>query len=557
MKQRARSLSLAFLALTAGCGGDGADVPTSGAPASSGWFEEVAATSGVEFLHVPGPVRYWMPEIAAGGLGLFDMDGDGDLDLYAVQSGDLAVDAPGAEAPANRLFENQGDGTFVDVTERAGVGDTGYGYGCAVGDIDGDGRPDLYVTNVGPNVLYRNLGGGRFEDVTEAAGAAGAGWSSAASFLDIDGDGDEDLFVVNYLEWSPEVERECKGPRGNPSYCAPTAYGAETSDTLLLNRGDGTFEDVSAAKGLGEREGNGLGLVWGQLDSSPGLDVYVANDGNANQLWSWRASGPLVDRAMEMGCALSGNGVAEASMGVCLEDIDRDGRWDLMISHLAGETNTFYMGGGRGYRDRTSRTGTTSASLARTGFGMGLADFDHDGWLDLFVANGRVIYPSQPEDPERPFAEVDQLYRGQPGARFEDLGPNAITGAPLITVGRAAAFGDLDGDGDVDICTMEYGGPLRILRNVAPKAGGAATLSVLERDGSPAVGAVVRYELAGTSVMRQVQRTYSYCTTNDPAIHVGLGDQAQLASVEVTWLDGTRQTFGPVAAGDRAVLRRE
>ena len=389
--------------------------------------------------------------------------------------------------------------------------------------MDGDGLLDLYVANVGPNVLYRNLGGGRFEDITETAGAAGSEFGVAASFLDIDGDGDQDLFVVNYVEWAEDKERDCKNQRGQPAYCAPGAYNAESRDTLLLNRGDGTFEDVSEAKGLREGKGNGLGLVWGQLDEAPGLDVYVANDGNANRLWSWREDGPLADRAMVMGCALSANGQAEASMGVRLEDLDRDGSWDLMLSHIDGETNTFYMGGGRGYRDRTSRTGTTSASLARTGFGMGLADFDHDGWLDLYVSNGRVNFPSRPADPERPFAEIDQLFRGTAGARFEDLGPEAITGAPLVTVGRAAAFGDIDGDGDVDVCTLEFDGPLRILRNVAAKEGGAAVLSVLERDGNAAVGAVVIYELAGKTVRRQVQRTYSYCAANGPDVHVGSG----------------------------------
>lgn len=556
---RGLQIALAAILLTAGCGGDDGAAPgeDGGADAASAWFEEVAGASGVSFVHDPGPRRYWIPEIVAGGLGLFDFDADGDLDLYAVQGGDLAAAEPAADAPTNRLFENQGDGTFVDVTERAGVGDTGYGCGCAVGDVDGDGLLDLYVANVGPNVLYRNLGGGRFEDITEAAGAAGTEFGVAASFLDIDGDGDQDLFVVNYVEWAEDKERDCKNQRGQPAYCAPGAYKAESCDTLLLNRGDGTFEDVSEAKGLREGKGNGLGLVWGQLDGAPGLDVYVANDGNANRLWSWREDGPLSDRAMVMGCALSGNGQAEASMGVCLEDLDRDGSWDLMLSHIDGETNTFYMGGGRGYRDRTSRTGTTSASLARTGFGMGLADFDHDGWLDLYVSNGRVNFPSRPADPERPFAEIDQLFRGTAGARFEDLGPEAITGAPLVTVGRAAAFGDIDGDGDVDVCTLEFDGPLRILRNIATKAGGAAVLSVLERDGNAAVGAVVIYELAGKTVRRQIQRTYSYCAANGPDVHVGLGDQAGLDRVRVVWTDGVTREFGPVEAGERAVLRRD
>lgn len=545
-------LSLPALGLVA-CGGGGG---AAGQAAPGAWFREGAKAAGVDVLHGFGPTRYWIPEIAAGGLTLFDMEGDGDLDLYVVQGADLRAQGGGSTG-TNLLFENQGGGRFVDITERAGVGDTGFGYSCAVGDVDRDGLLDLYVTNVGDNVLYRNLGDGRFQDVTTAANAAGSGWSSTASFLDHDGDGDLDLYVVNYIDWSPEAERECLDARGGRSYCSPVSFQSPARDTLLVNRGDGTFEDRSVAAGLDAARGTGLGIVWGRLDDTPGLDVFVANDGMANQLWSGRAGGGFKDRALLCGCALSANGVAEAGMGVCLEDLDRDGHWDLVLTHLEGETNTFYMGSGSTFRDRSTRSGTSSASLQRTGFGIGFVDFDHDGWQDLYVANGRILGPAEPEDPTRPFAEPDQLFRGLPGGRFEELPHETIVGARTLTVGRTAAFGDLDDDGDVDVCVSECGGPLRLLFNEAPKVGGALTLTVLGRDGLAAVGAVVRYELSGTRVMRQVQRSWSYAASNDPRLHVGLGEASGLESVEVTWLDGTTSTFGPFAAGERPVLRRD
>ncbi len=553
-----------------GCGGDSnGDAPANSArpdaagagstegSGSSVWFQDVALSSGVRFQHGFGPTRLWMPEVAGSGLALFDMEGDGDLDLYALQGCDLDPD-PASATPSggNRLFENQGDGSFIDVTEEAGVGDTGFGMGCAVGDYDGDGRLDLYVTNLESNVLYRNLGDGRFEDVTQTSGTACSVWSTSAAFVDYDLDGHLDLYVVNYLVWDSSDEAACKNGRGERTYCDPNRYQSPERDTLFRNRGDGTFEDVSEAAGLGAAFGNGLGLVWGHLDDRPGVDFYVANDGMPNQLWSASGNGTFEDRAMVLGCALSGNGVAEAGMGACMEDMDRDGKWDLLVTHLSGETNTFYMSSRRGYRDRTSSSGTMGSSLSSTGFGVGMADFDHDGWLDVYVANGRVTHPGKPVDRARPLAEYDQVYSGKPGGGFTELDPGQVQSPQALTVSRGAAFGDIDGDGDVDVCINDYCGQLRILRNVAPKKGASLTLSVLEKDGQAALGAVVRFRDQGTSIQRQVQRAYSYCASNDPRLHFGLEEGTSIEQVEITWLDGTKETFGPVAAGGRVELKR-
>lgn len=565
LTHRLSTFSLLLVTFTVlGCGpdpGDEASIHQAGAAAGNSgsrpWFEEVALSCGVRFQHSFGPTRLWMPEIVASGVGLFDKEGDGDLDIYVLQGCDLDADPAAATLnEGNRLFENQGDGSFIDVTEHAGVGDTGFGMGCAVGDYDGDGRLDLYVTNMESNVLYRNLGDGRFEDVTEKTGTACPVWSSSAAFVDYDLDGNLDLYVVNYLVWSPSDEVACKSSRGQHTYCNPSRYQAPERDALFRNRGDGTFEDVSEAVGLGAGYGNGLGIVWGHLDDRPGIDFYIANDGMPNQLWSGSSEGTFEDRAMILGCALSGNGEAEAGMGACMEDMDRDGEWDLMITHLAGQTNTFYMSRQGAYRDRTANSGTTRSSRPFTGFGVGMADFDHDGWLDVYVANGRVNHAGAPPDPTRPLAEYDQVYAGQLGGRFSELEPENVEAQRALTVSRGAAFGDLDGDGDVDVCINDSSGQFRILRNVAIKKGASLTLSVLEENGQAAMGAVARFDYQGSAIQRQVQRTYSYCASNDPRLHFGLDKGTSIERIEITWLDGTKETFGPVESGGSVELKR-
>lgn len=542
--------------VVSGCGSD--KVTTQGSDSKTAqqdfWFEDVAEASGVDFVHSFGPIRYWLPEVMGPGVGLFDMDNDGDLDLYATQGGDLLLEPK--DQPTNKLYENQGDGTFVDVTAKAGVGDTGYGMGCAVGDYDSDGFLDLYVTNLGDNVLYRNLGDGTFENVTATAGVEAPGWSTSTGFLDFDGDGLLDLYVAQYVDWRAKDEKACFTQRGAPTWCHPNNYRGPQRDVLYRNKGDGTFEDVTMEKGLSAVYGNGLGLAWGQLDKKPGLDIYVANDGMANQLWSGKLDGKWEDRALLMGCALSGEGTAEAGMGVCLEDLNRDGAWDLVVTHLGGETNTFYMGGRRGLKDKTSRSGTAIASQPYTSFGVGLADFDHDGRLDMYVANGRVMDSIPRISDENVLVEPDQVYRGFEGGRFEELLPRGGTKTEVLTVARSAAFGDIDNDGDVDVVVGNNGGTLRILRNVAKKSGAAVQLHVLEADGLAAVGAILHMKVGDENRMRQVQRTYSYCSSHDPRVHVGLGAKSTIDSVSVTWLDGEVEEFGPFPAGKPATLKR-
>jgi hypothetical protein len=546
-----RRLGLATACLLAACG-----EPGGGAQASDpeAWFADATASSGVAFTHVAGAERrWWFPEIMGSGLGLADVDADGALDLYAVQSGDLA--APGSPAGENRLFRNRGDGRFEDVTARSGAGDRGYGMGCAFGDADGDGRVDLYVTNLGPNALYRNLGSCRFEEATARAGTGDPRWGTSAAFFDPDADGDLDLFVVNYVNWARARELECTSPDGRRDYCSPKNYNAPAVDVLYQNDGDGTFRDVSAASGIARAFGNGLGLAVADFDLDGNLDVYVANDQMPNQLWLGRGDLTFADEALLRGCAVDANGRSEASMGAVAFDHGDDGDADVFLTHLDGETNTFYENRGGEFADRTDALALGNPSLASTGFGVGAHDFDQDGRLDLFVANGRVTRATGRDGPAA-FAQPNQLYRGRADGRFEEL-PGALLGAPGPPgASRGAAFGDWDGDGDVDLALLDNGGALQLLVNRAGARGHWLGLSILERRGLPALGARVRLAWGAEVRWRTVQSAYGYLSSSEPRVHLGLGAHAGTVDARVTWVDGEERDFGALAVDRLHVLER-
>jgi hypothetical protein len=547
-----------FLWIVSACDGP-AETRALAAPArddtvAGAWFRDATARSGIDFVHVIGAERrWWFPEIMGSGLGWADVDADGDLDLYAVQSGDLAH--PGDARGANRMFANRGDGTFV--TLASGAEDRGYGMGCAFGDFDADGRVDLYVTNVGPNALYRNAGAGRFEDVTGSARTGDARWGTSCAFLDHDADGDLDLFVVNYVNWSPEREIRCSSASALRDYCSPKNYNAPAADVLYRNDGDGTFTDVSRASGILASFGNGLGISVADFDADGHLDVYVANDLMPNQLWLGRPGGRFEDEALLRGCAVDADGKSEAGMGCVAFDHGDDGDPDVFVTHLEGETNTLYENRAGEFADRMDALGLGSASLAFTGFGVGAHDFDHDGRLDVLVANGRVTRSRAAADPVSPaaFAEENQLFRGVADGRFEVL-PTAVGVSSAVPgTSRGAAFGDVDGDGDVDVAYSDNGGALRLLENLAGARGHWIGLRVRARDGTDALGARVRIDFGGQTRWRTVQTAYGYCSSNEPRVHFGLGDHAGPVRVAVHWPDGSRQELGELGADTLHELR--
>lgn len=522
---------------------------------SESWFVERGMERGVDFQHSTGSERrFQLPEIMGSGVGLFDYDNDGDLDLYLVQCGDLEASAE--DRPPNRLFQNDGRGFFQDVTTAAGVGDRGYGMGCATGDYDADGDVDLYVTNLGSNVLYENRGDGTFRDVTAPA-VAQDGWSASAGFVDFDSDGDLDLFVVEYLDWSPEIEKECLSPSGHRDYCSPKTLRAPARDALFENRGGGRFVDVTEQLGIHRSYGNGLGFVAGDFDGDRRVDFYVANDGTPNQLWLQTENGEFRESALLAGCAVDMNGMAEAGMGVLAEDFDHDGDLDLFLTHLTDESNTFYSNDAGQFVDSTMRSGLFRESLPYTGFGTGCADFDLDGHLDLYVVNGLVERDETREQRASSYGQADQLFRGLGGIRFEPIAFGDGTTSVPESTSRGAAFGDLDGDGDVDLVINDNGSRARVLINECQGRGNWIAFDVREADGTTAIGAELRLVTEQRAWRRRVSCAWGYLSAQDPRCHFGLGASKLANEVHVTWTDGEVSRYGPFEAGRSIELRRD
>ncbi len=540
---------LAVLLLASACGA----ACSEGVAGTEVWFRESALERGIDFVHVRArETRYQFPEIMGGGAALFDADEDGLLDLYLVQSGDLELPS---EDFASQIYRNRGAGRFEDVTAGSGAAGAGYGMGVACGDYDGDGDTDLYVTKFGPDTLLRNEGAFHFADATASSSADDPSWGTSAAFFDPDQDGDLDLFVVNYVNWSPQLEAECTTALGR-DYCSPNNYDSPAQDVLYESRGDGTFADVSDSSGITAVLGNGLGISIGDFDADGLADVYVANDQQPNQLWKNLGGLRFEDVALLAGCAVNMNGESEAGMGTVAADAENDGDLDLFITHLRDETNTLYVNDGGTFHDGTASSGLGMPSLRYTGFGTGFYDFDHDGWLDVYVANGAVTRNWPPFDDRDPYAEPDQLFRGQGAGRFAEVFPQGGTSAPVIANSRGAAFGDIDNDGDVDAVVTENADRVHVFENVYSAKGHWIELRVRERSGSDALGALVRLEHAGSVQWRPLHPAMSYCSSNDPRVHFGLGRRAETAQVLVRWNDGVQESFGPLEVNRIHELRR-
>lgn len=549
-----RGYRLIAVLLFGGATGCSADEPVAPAQEAVGspWFVEEAAARGLSFKHESGASgAFLFPEVMGGGAALFDMDRDGDLDVYLVQSG--VLDASDPALGKNQLFENDGTGNFTDVSAGSGADDAGYGMGVAVGDYDGDGDADLYVTNVGRDTLLRNDGGRHFVDVTVEAGLAHDSWGTSAAFLDYDKDGDLDLFVCDYVAWTLAGNVECSGLRGQPDYCSPNSLNAPLPDRLYRNEGHGRFTETSAQAGMRSAFGNGLGVVAGDFDGDSWVDIFVANDQMPNQLWRNQRDGTFVDVAMAVGCAVDSNGKAKAGMGTHAADADDDGDLDLFVVNLHAQSDSLYRNEGDWFRDDTARSGLGVASRAYTRFGTGFVDFDNDGWLDIYQANGRVTRPGSTPDPGDPMAEPNLVLRGLPKGRYEPLSPPSGTSGEFLGTSRAAAFGDLDGDGGVDVIVVNRDREVHLFRNAVAQRGNWIRLKVLDGAGRTAIGASAYIELEGRTLRRDVMAAYSYCSSSDPTIHAGVG-AATSVTVEVQWPDGTRRTE-TLAVGEEHTLR--
>ena len=513
--------------------------------AVNNWFQDEAQTRGIDFLHVSGYGNQTnelalLPEIVGSGVALVDIDSDGDLDAYFVQGGGRYTENPELREP-NQLYINRGDGTFE---KSVGMADRGYGMGVAVGDYDSDGDIDVYVTNVGANTLWRNDGNLKFKEVSLQAGVNDEGWGTAAAFVDADNDGDLDLFVVNYIDWSLSIERECR-VRGVPTYCSPNTYGAPAQDRLYENKGDGTFVDVTEKSGVSRSYGNGLGLGIGDFNKDGWVDIFVANDQTLNQLWINQGDMRFVNVAAEYGVAMDDMGLAKAGMGVAVEDLDDDADLDLLVVNLGGETDSFYRNEGDFFVDHTHRIGLSS-TRDNTRFGVVLADFDNDGLLDLYEANGKVDASILGVDDA--FAETNRLYKGvrdQEGVSFINSEFNAM---PRYT-SRAAAVGDIDNNGSLDVLVTNRDAAPFLLMNKIGSQNNWIRIDIRDRNGSPVIGARVSAVIGGRTVNRELRVASSFLSSSEAIIHFGLGREKVVNSLVINYPSGQRASYDTVDAG--------
>jgi len=507
---------------------------------------EVKPLKGIDFLLQNSPTpRKFLIETMPGGIALLDYNNDGLLDIFMVNGGRITE---GLHVPENfernnsrywnRLYRQNRDGSFTDVTEAAGLANAGngnYGMGVAIGDYDNDGYPDIFVTSYGKNILYHNNGDGTFTDVTAKAGLAGGGWSVSAGFFDFDNDGKLDLFVTRYMEWDADHNKICGGEWH--TYCPPNVFPATTC-LLYRNRGDGTFEDVSERSGIATKKGRALGVAFADYDGDGFTDIFVSNDGMQQYLYHNSGNGTFTECALESGVALTIDGKGLSGMGTVFQDYDNDGRPDVFVTVLPRELyGVYHNDGGGAFTYQSLETGLGAITSGSSGWGVGLEDFDNDGWKDLFVAQSHVLDNVQQIDASLRYKELPLLAMNHNG-HFD----RAESGAPTPLAARGAAFGDINNDGRIDVVISTLGGPPVLLLNRCDS--GNHWLSIgLRGTRSNRDGFGARVTVNGQT--RFATSAGSYLCSSDKRLHFGLGS-AQKVNVEILWPSGVKQLMTDV-----------
>lgn len=518
------------------------------------WFEEQASERGVTFVHQSGATgEFHLPEITGGGVALLDVENDNDLDIYFIQSGNLHAADPATNK--NELFFNDGDGSFSKATEIGDYADPGYGMGVATGDYDNDGDVDLYITNLGKNALLNNNGSGQFTNVTAPAGVGGATWSTAASFADFDRDGDLDLYVTNYLHWDPATAMDCFSTHLE-TYCVPL-HNYAAMDQVYRNNGDGSFTDVSRAAGLTAAFGNGLGVVSVDVNNDGWVDVFVANDSMVNQLWINQGDFTFVNDAWYWGAAMDDHGIEKAGMGIVTFDYDHDADFDILVVNIEEQTDSLYRNEGSYFTDGSAQANLGAHSRRFTRFGLVAEDFNNDGCIDLYQANGSVYHDEEDLSKRDLFQESNTLYRGTCNGRFELVLPEGGTKTLLERTSRALAVGDLNRDGRQDLVVVNKDAQASVLMNVTEPSysSGYLRFRIQNVVGRDAHNAIFQATLADRQIVKRIQTDGSYLAAHDPHVHVGMNKTRRLEDVVIRWPNGWSEGFGSFEPNQTLVLR--
>lgn len=532
-------------------------------PAPQIQFEDIAKKAGLDFvLHNGATGEFHQPELMLGGVAVLDYNNDGCMDIYFTNGAAMpSLEKTGAQY-SNRLYRNNCNGTFTDVTQQAGVAGDGYSMGVAIGDYDNDGYPDIFVAGVNRNILYRNRGDGTFEDVTKKAGLEGIEphygklWSDSAAWVDIDNDGWLDLVVTNYVQWDPKLEPRCGTPQ-HPLYCDPSAYHG-TPDQIFRNNHDGTFTDITNSSGVGAYIGRGMGVAIADYDNDGLSDIFVANDTVPNFLFHNLGHGKFEEVAMLAGVALNDNGRPVASMGADFRDYDNDGLPDLVFTDMVNDTYQLFRNTGKApaFEDATASSGLALETRGLTGWGAGLYDFDNDGYKDLFTANSH--FPGLERELGTETALPNSVFRNEGNGRFADVSKAAGPDFQLPGHYRGVAFSDFDNDGRVDAVVSSVDGPARLFRNITPDAGHWLALKLRgTRSNRDGIGAKIAITLpSGRKLYNHCTTSVGYASSSEALVRFGFGSETAAKLIEIRWPSGTVQDLRNVKA-DRVLNVRE